>query len=307
MNIATSQCISYNNTLISKQSKENCKSNNNVDCYSDLFIKNRPNSKQVSFSGLFNVISELLGLREPKAIDERDPSISFEQRLSIGLNNYCELSLSPEYFSGILSADKLKDYIDSVKKENFIASKKHQKDGIYNIDLNCVTNFSYNGNESIYDILDEAVKYANYHYKKTGENFVFAITDNETTTGVKHAIKIIVENPEKYTHLMFVPGVKVSFAYRTDDKNYSNNRLLVYGINPFSKNVDDFIENTLSKRENIFYEFIKTAIKLYKDAHFNDEFLIDDYNLNSLQYAGQTNVYSNLKKYIRTKRLFRFG
>ncbi len=302
MYIRASQGISNKNDKFGiNASERKFRTVSGIHCNNDIFTPSRKQSKQVSFGGIFDFLFSIFGPDKPGLPDENDPSLSFAQKLSIGLNKEWGDDIPPEDLKNVWSSKELRKYLNKVKTENFISSKKNQRNGTYNTDLDYVTSFSYNGEESIYDVLTDAAKYANELYSNTGKNFVFAVTDNDTTQGLKYAIRLIGNNPEKFRHLMFVPGVRMSFAYRVSDTQCENNSLLVYGINPFSENVDRYILNNLLKRKNMIFEFIHNVSKVYGDSHFNEREFLRKNNIYLDKDFGQANLYLRIKEYINSK------
>lgn len=304
MNIYTSQGILHsNNAVLVNQNKTNNRTllkNMAVD----TFNQKENIQKQVSFSGLtlFNFLYDILKPNNSDLDKEKDKTLSFGEILSIGVQQEWENEyIPPENFKSIMTPLQLTLFLKELKKDNFISTLKNQEDGIYNTDMDYMSSFSYNGRESVSDILDSAAKYANAYFEKTGKNFVFALTDNDNIEGVKYAVRHIGENPDKFKHLSFIPGVKMSFAYRVADTRCENSRVLVYGINPFSPNLNSYVDNTIEKRKNMVYEFIKNAAELYKEAHFNGEEFYSHNRINFSKDMGQPNLYWRVREYITSK------
>ncbi len=303
MYITTSQCVSYkNDSLISPQVNDNIKKHNSNSFNNDLFIPQNNNSKQVSFNGIFSFVSKILGFDGPKLPDDTDPSLSLHEKLSIGVKKEWDEDIPPEKFKGIMSPAKLKAHLKNLTTENFICTEENKDNCIYNTDLDCITTFSYNGRECIQDILDEVAKYANYYKKKTGKNFVLAFTDNDSIEGLKHAVRRVANNNDRYKNIDFVPGMKISFIYKVSDKRCENGKLLVYGVNPFSDNVNDFVLNTLARRQDMIVDFISGAAELYRDAHFTEHEFYSNNNMYFSKDLGQSNLYSKIREYMMSKR-----
>ena len=51
------------------------------------------------------------------------------------------------------------------------------------------------------NILNEVCEYADKLFKKTGKKFLYALTDHDTTAGVKEALQIIAAEPEKFKNV----------------------------------------------------------------------------------------------------------
>lgn len=141
--------------------------------------------------------------------------------------------------------------------------------------------------------LDQAASYAdevakNPEFKK--EPFTIAITDHDTTDGLKEAIEIISSDPIKYRNLRVILGVEMTTYNNiaTDIlKEATNTHILVYGVDPNNKKFDTFINETKRKKQEIASKMIEQANQSYKSV-FGTEKLF------SLE--GAKNYYNPLKK-----------
>jgi len=265
----------------------------------DVFIKQNRTSKQISFSGFLSI----LGRGKSAPADENNPSLSYAQRLQAGLKRISGRDIPAENFKNILDGNDLKKILPSLNIQNFVSSKKNQDAGIYSADLDYITSFSYNGIEDIFDVLNNAADYANRYHKKTGRNFLFSITDNDSISGMEHAVRYIAENPEKFQYLRFVPGVKMSFAHQAPNSNigFENSRMLVYGINPFSQNLIDYTDDTLKRRRDMVYSFIQRAAELYKSYTYKSDEFAEQNGITLKKDLGQSNLYWRIREYLLSK------
>lgn len=300
MNINTNQGISYIRNTKAREAN-GVQTNPVYNSENDTFIKTNSSQKQVSFSGLFSFISKILGGNNEPELNENSSSLTLGQRLSIGVKNQWGDKIPPENFNSVMKADDIRNVLYKLSTQNYVSNSQNQLDGTYCADLDYMSSFSYNGQESVAAILDSAAKYANSYYDRTGRKFMFALTDNDSLEGLKHAMRRIGNNPEKFKYLSFIPGIKMSFAYRVSDNRCENSRILVYGINPFSPNLNDFVDSTIERRENMVCEFLNNAAELYKEAHFNGKEFYDRNNIRFSNDLGQTNLYWRVREYITSK------
>ena len=100
-------------------------------------------------------------------------------------------------------------------------------------------------------ILNQVVSYADDLNAKTGKKFIFSLTDHDSCEGVKEALKIISENPEKFENVKFVTGAELSFLIKADKtaNPFETSEMLVYGFNPFDEKVQNYFQNLYSERK----------------------------------------------------------
>lgn len=297
MKISITNTNSYNyksNCNFQKNSFSN--KNQSIDSL-ELSYKN---NKNVSFSGLFSAFFK----KEPtKRYEGKEPT-EFAKSISKGINKVFDTDIPASNFSSIMTPEELRELLPSLEKNNFIATKDNQDKGIYCIDLDYQTNFSAgSGKENVFDILDNVAEYANDYYAKTGKDFIFAITDRDCIEGIQHAIRIVGNDPEKFKHVKLLPGIKMSFAHQapTSKIDYENSEMLIYGINPYSDNVINFVDNTLSKRKNMTLNFIKKVNTLYPEFAYN---IIEFNKQNGIKYKRDyavSNLYWRAREYAETK------
>lgn len=226
----------------------------------------------------------------------------YAKELSKGILTMMERDIPPQNLKNIMTPAEFKELLPTLDTDNFLSSKKNIESGTYFVDLDYQSNFS-RGKKSIFDILDEVSEYANQYHAQTGKDFVFALTDRDTLDGVRHAIRIIGENPDKFKHLKFLPAVKLSYAHEAPNSKlkYENSDMLVYGINPFSVNISNFIETTIAKRKTMIINFIKRVNALYPEFAYN---VIEFAQQNKLRYKRDytvSNLYWRAREYAETK------
>ncbi len=272
----------------------------NSSLTNDIFNSNSAKNN-VSFG---KSLSEIFNIRKTK--DESyytcDSPSSFVTDLTNGINKNTDKKIFAKNLKKIMTPEEFKRTLPELKEQNFIYSKENISDGIYKADLDYQTNFS-SGKENIFDILDKAADCSQNYYKKTRKDFLFAVTDRDSLEGLQHAIRIIGENPNKYRHMIFLPAVKLSFAHKapTSDIGYENSEMLVYGVNPFSDNLVNYVENTIQKRKEMTINFIKDVSTLYPEFAYT---IIEFVKQNDLKYKRDytvSNLYWRAREYATTK------
>ena len=168
---------------------------------------------------------------------------------------------------------------------------------------------SSDGSLTVTELLDKAADYANSVKRenpKIKEPFVVAITDHDTTEGVKEAIKVISEKPMKYANLRVILGTEIT-TFNNVGLNIvdspTNVHVLAYGIDPNEKTFKEFIEGTKEKKLNLQNMMVKTANATVKE-HFGEEnfFSVGEakhqYNTVSKNIIG---IFNGMDAYFDTK------
>ena len=259
--------------------------------------------KNVSFGqGFLKKIFSFSFLHNSDGTSSKPEPSDYAKELSSGVLRCLETEIPPENFECIMTANEFREILPSLNSENFMSSESNIEDGTYFVDLDYQCNYS-KGNENIYDILDNAVEYANEYHAKTGKKFIFALTDRDILEGVQHAVRIIGENPEKFKNLKFIPAIKLSYSHKAPNSqlNYENSEMLVYGINPFSQTLINFVDFTIAKRKAMVFDFIKEVYELYPEFAYS---IIEFANQNDLKYKRDftvSNLYWRAREYAETK------
>ncbi len=234
---------------------------------------------------------------------KKENNLNFRQALSLGLKEYFDEDIPESALKSIITPDEFQEVLKEFNQENFTASQENLKSGIYKADLDYQSCFS-NGKKNITDILDNVSQFANKYYLETGNDFYFALTDRDTTEGLKHAIRIIGNYPYRFKHVKFIPGMKMTFAHEAPASSkigFENSEMLVYGINPFSENLEEFITNTLKKRRTTVIEFMKKVNEIYPEFAYS---IIEFAEQNRLKYEKDftiSNLYWRAREYAETK------
>ncbi len=237
-----------------------------------------------------------------KPISYESPT-EFAQNISNGLKEVTKINIPPQNFKNIMSPEEFKELLPELKQENFTYSERNEERGVYFVDLDYQSNFSNRNNPNVYDILDKLAEYSDEYYKNAGKDFIFALSDRDSIEGLQHLVRFIGEEPEKYQHLKFIPAIKLTFAHPapTSKIGYENSEMLVYGINPFSKNLINFVDNIIQKRRTMVLEFIRKVNKLYPEFSYN---ILEFAEQNKLKYYRDytiSNLYWRAREYAETK------
>lgn len=300
MNISVSSSIP---TKLNYQRKENnAKQTTQYDCVE--FSYSKESEQNISFKGGFlSRIFKTREISEPTVETNVSPYI---KSLQEGIKATFDVHIPAADFSSIMSPDEFKEELKNLSIENFDIKNADELDPskVYCADLDNATTFS-TGKNDVYTLLENVAKTADKYYAKTGKKFIFAITDRDTIEGVQHAVKIVASEPEKFQNLRLVPSMKMSFAHRvpTDKKytRYENSEMLIYGINPFSPKLVNFVTDTLEKRKQMTIDFIKSVYELYPQFDYAvKEFGIQN-GMKFLKDFGVSNLYWRAREYVETK------
>lgn len=176
--------------------------------------------------------------------------------------------------------------------------------------LHVHTNHS-DGLACVSQILDCAIKIADENAKNGGFGFLLAITDHDTIDGVKEALNIIIQNPEKYRNLKLVTGVEIStvgvdFSYQ---KKTLDIHTLFYCLNPFDEQLNMFLNEKMHQKYNLACEtlnFLKKSLSSVLEELNLNLSLEDAAKIHPMITKGQDEVSHPLKKYIYGEILFSY-
>lgn len=272
-------------------------SNQNKDTFVPSFSGSR--EKKETF-GIFSTIKNLFGSNFNTAMQTSVESIPYSYatpyaiELSEGLKTRFGANIPPQNLKSIMTPDEFRKRLPELKERNFQGTYENVQEGIYCADLDYASNYS-NGKENIFDILAKVVEVADEYYSKNpnGKKFIFALTDRDTLQSIQHVIKIVGENPEKFQNIQILPAVKLSFTHEAPESNigFENSEMLVYGINPFSPDLKNFVDKLSNKRKEMILNFIREVNRLYPEFSYN---ILEFAEQNNIKYARDYTTVSNL-------------
>lgn len=168
----------------------------------------------------------------------------------------------------IISSQELEEAIDilSKDKENFLPGTKsfhrsrevifpkneNVKSGKFAANFHLHTEYS-DGKITVPELLEQASKYADERVKLGHKTpFYIAITDHDTVEGCKEAVNLILKDPEKYKNLRLVLGIEHTTVVNYADviNGPLDIHMISYGINPFNKELNNFLQKDIITNKN---------------------------------------------------------
>ncbi len=194
---------------------------------------------------------------------------------------YQILNNNISFTSSISPQKKLIETCKNMTYENYNAAADNRAKGIFQIDLHSHSNHS-DGWANVKTILDQAAKYGDELYAKTGKPFTFALTDHDDVWGVKEALKYIESDKAKFKNVNFIPGVELSFSF-VSGNDIKSGEVLAYFIDPDSKEMKMIVENVRKNRNEMINNFIEVLGDGYNRKELERYFIDGDetfaYNL----------------------------
>lgn len=254
------------------------------------------NTKKIPFRGSTNSC-DTFSKSSPKTNED------YLKKLASDLSKELNKPVSADKLSSIMTKEEILEELPKLSEQNYIATKENIENGIFQADLHSHSLHS-DGKASVQTILNDAADYADKLNAKTGKKFIFALTDHDKIDGVKEALKIIAENPEKYKNVKFIPAAELSFIIPCEEgsdryKKYKNNsqypELLIYGINPFSENTDKFFNEVYSKRIKKIDDMTTFINKSFSEYPFSKE-SFDDFKKYSWMYTQNFGLINHMNE-----------
>lgn len=218
-------------------------------------------------------------------------------------------NVEPQQLSCVMGKNELQAMLPKFEFENYNPTKENILNGILKADLHSHTLYS-DGWGKVENILNDAANYADQLHKKTGENFIFALTDHDGLDGVKEALKIIAANPKKYENMRFVPGVELSFVHKLEkdsvkalrgcNNEVEGSELLMHCINPFSKSLNEFIDNVRANRGGMVLNALDELSSNVKGVKFLKEEM-DEFYLKKPDENFIYNIHWRVLNYAQVK------
>ncbi len=264
-------------------------------------------TKKKHFFDFFKKVNQT---EEPNFQDDTVDDLYKE--FSIALKNKYNSDIPPQNFKNIVLPNETQEILSSISRENFCYKNRTEMQP-YCIDLDCQSNFS-TGKESINEILKKVASVAESYYHKTGKDFVFALTDLNSIAGVQHVVRTLGQYPELYQHVKFIPAIKINFEHKKDlnklfvhdieqesNDDYETSEMLIYGINPFSENIENFVNRKILERQLLCFNMINDANELYPEFGYDFEEFTNENHLSYFRDYTISNLYEKVKEYILTK------
>ncbi len=293
--------LSTNNYINKMQKFDSFEISNNNNQYTNIAFK----------GSFFSKIFKKEEVPQQPITIAKDPYI---REIQIGIKEFSDKDISAENLEFIVTPEEFKEILPTLKFENFdVANANSNTDKIYCADLNAETNFG-RSKTNIFALLDQVAQTADKYNKKTGKKFLFAITDIDRVAVNKHAIELMASNPEKYRNVRFVPSVKMSFTHKVPSEygkaEFPVSEIAILGINPYSKKINESLDEIGKRRKKVSKEFILELKDKYPllDCSFkelltnNKIFYIGTFNIPNLyqkiiEYAEAKSYHGNMLDY----------
>lgn len=275
---------------------------NSIKSNNDCFTPSFSGTKQKKASVL-SILKDIFtnSNTEIKPFTQKDAT-RFQIKMAEGIKKTFELNIPPQNFENIMSNEEFKKLLPTLKEENFTYNNDYSKNTLYKIDLDNQTIFS-SANGILEKKLEEIEEHAKKYYEKTGEKFIFSAADKDDLNGSRHIIRIIGENPEKFQHFKFLPATKLAFTHEAPESGigFENSELLLYGINPFSENIEKLLNKTIEKRKEMITNFVEEIDKYYPDFEFDTNEFSEQNDLLFNKSYTQSNLYWRIREYAEGK------
>lgn len=226
----------------------------------------------------------------------------YRESLARGLSEYTGKKVNAKNLSCVVNKEEFTDIISGLKRENYICTPENMEKGIFRADLHSHSNFS-DGKGDVSQLLDEAAKYGDSLFEKTKNKFVFALTDHDGVEGVKKALEIISENPDKFKNIKFVPGAELSYVLKSPKAMTptKTSEILAYCVNPFDKKTASYFDNLYGKRRNTIKESIDRMNQICPQANYSAEEFGKIYEADLNHDMYQMHLYWKIYHYGQTK------
>lgn len=207
-----------------------------------------------------------------KSVEERITKQNSEYLENLSKSIEKHIGKKVESLSCVISGEELLKELPNLKRENFVASVENVKNGVFLADLHSHSKFS-DGKGDVKKILENVANYADKLNQLNGKKFIYALTDHDSCEGVKEALCLISQNPQKYQNVKFVTGSELSYLIKSNKTSnpYETSEILVYGFNPFDEKIDNFFKKLQSRRKRLAQDFIAELNQRFGYANFSFE------------------------------------
>ncbi len=194
----------------------------------------------------------------------------------------------------VMQKNEFLSTLKTKKRENYQKTTQNMEKGIFQLDLHSHSNYS-DGYAKVENILNQACEYGNKIYNKTGNKFIFALTDHDSVEGVIEALEIIKKDPKKFKNIKFVPGVELSFNILDKDMQIKSGELLIHCINPNDKNIQSLTTKTKNNRKIMIDKTIENLGVGYSINELKKYFLKDNYETFAYNLHYRVHNYAQIK------------
>lgn len=241
--------------------------------------KNNLENKKYSKKQLYIAGSSAVAITALSFLAYRNHINSYKVKLAKDLSKELCQKITTKHLKSVMTKAEMLKELPKLEEQNYVASKKNLKEGIFLADLHSHSNYS-DGKINVENLLIQAAEYGDKLQKQNGKKFIFALSDHDGISGTKEALKIIAKNPEKYKNIKFIPAAEVSFVLPCQNNSIRFKRfnsdvqmpeMLVYGINPFSETTEKFFNGIYHSREIQLYNAVNEANSYYNKTIFSIE------------------------------------
>jgi len=242
--------------------KDNCLQRVDLSFNNDVFVPSK-SAEAIKTKEIFQARIEKLKINYPKDYQYLKEIAESLNQAGIEIKENELYKLAP-----LVGEQEFEKILYELKPEEFKTGKKLEnvQKGLFRANMHIHTTFS-DGKMSVEEVLDQASRYSNKIariQKSKGtkdENikpFVLAITDHDRFDGTRKAIIEIIENPDKFKNVRFVPAGELTALYMNKDflKAPVAFDFEAYCVNPFNKEINRFLELVINKRFDAFYEIL---------------------------------------------------
>lgn len=175
------------------------------------------------------------------------------------------------------------------------------------------------GRISVKQLLDDSAEYADKVYESIKNRtdikakhapFTIAITDHDTFEGCKEAVKIILDNPEKYKNLRVVLGCEATaenLMLGEAQIKPVNMHIVLNAINPFDKNLNTFFNNKKEAKTNLIKKIIQDTNNIISEQNSDMSILFSTEEAEELYPVLKNKILHvnySMKNYIQYKIIF---
>ena len=184
---------------------------------------------------------------------------------SLSIKKGEEWRLSP-----IMGAQELSNTLPLANYHHFQYREENNLNFRFNLHMH--THYS-DGQFDVKDLLDEGETFAKERSSLADDlpPFVLAITDHDCVDSCKEALKIIIQNPKKYTHLRVVLGAELSAVWK--DKTLHRipfeYEMLYYGLDPFDEKINTYLKQNQQQRRKIADLLFEILSRTYPQTSFS--------------------------------------